>query len=393
MAQSSTNTLGQETGFARNTLMVMIANAVGGIGLLIANVILARIFSVDDYGIYKTISYFFIFFFGMTDLGINLTIIRHISQFVGEGSQEKTNHLLRYMIRIKLISHGAFILLVIAAARPLSQLLVHTNDHAVLIMLGSTIVLFSFFETSKIVSLGFHRYREFSWSTLLTFLCSGVFTLLGGYLAGVGGAIFGFALGYFFGNLPSTIFVIRSGLLTQNHVLIDAKSIFKKYALPIFLTVIPNSLSNAYIPLLSLFFSRTLIAYYGLTITFYSGIYLLTQALYQMMLARSAAVGSDRTSQRHLLRRTFIFYGFTAIVGIAGVLLFSRPLISGVNQAYLDGVTIFRGFLITALILGFFVVLSGYWSGLGKIKKAIGSLVIYNILLFGVSYFLLAISR
>lgn len=391
---ASATTSSNHSPFLKNTFSVIAANVFGGGALLLANVGLARFFSVEDYGSYKIITYFFVFLFGITDLGINITLIKHISQFRAEGAADKVNHLLRALLKVKLFSHSAFLLLAILAARPISFLLFHNGDHGGLVILGTTIIVFSLFETPKIISLGFQRYREFSLSTFLTFLFSGVFTLAGGYWFGVSGAVVGFAAGFLIGNIPSTLFVLRHKIIQRNAVRFDTRPILLRYSLPIFLTVIPNSLGNAYIPLLSPFFSRTLIGYYGFAFTFYSGIYLLIQSLYQLMITRSAGVQTKQRTGMHtsLLRRTFIFYAGLSLVSIVGILLLSRPIIGLINPTYAGGLDIFRGFLSAAFALGFLVVLSGYWSGVGKIKKALGALVVYNILLFTVSYILLSAS-
>ncbi|MBI5405401.1 MAG: hypothetical protein HY976_04215, partial [Candidatus Kerfeldbacteria bacterium] len=184
--------------------------------------------------------------------------------------------------------------------------------------------------------------------------------------------------------------VLRHGLHQKTDVTFDTRAIFQSYSLPIFLTVIPNSLGNAYIPLLSPWFSPTVIGYYGFALTFFSGIYLLLQSLYQMMLSRAA--GTDRSQQVPLLRRTLKAYAGIAVVGAIGVIATARPIMNLVNADYLPGIGIFRWFLVAALALGFLVVLSGYWSGRGRIKPALMALVGYSGLLLTISYVLLTLT-
>ena len=89
------------------------------------------------------------------------------------------------------------------------------------------------------------------------------------------------------------------------------------------------------------------------------------------------------------LRKVFLMYTPVVVVGAVLVLLFSELVVGAVAPAYLPGVFVVKVLNVSGLVLGYLWILSNYYNGLGKVKKSVWSIVIYNALLLIISFWIM----
>ena len=370
-----------------NSGMVFGAGFIGAIFLFISNLVLARVFGPEVFGNYKTILGLFIFIPALVDFGASLTLTKYIAEFKAKKEDGKINHLIRFFLKLKIISIFSLVVLVYFFRDLFAHIFLKDPSLSYLIVPGLILSLFMLFEVTKPIIAGFQNFRLFSFSNFLTPASTGVATIVFGYYFGLYYAILGWPVGYVVGNLPNVWFMLKEKFLHKNGVKLEIKQIFRNYSIPMWGMYLLNMSNTMIIPILSLFFAQKLIGYYGFAWTFYSGIVLIPMALSQVLFPKISEMNGkkDFKNAKSTLIKVFAIYTPIVITGIIGILLFSRNIINLIAPEYLSGLFVFKVLNVTGLLLGYLFILNNYYNGRGKIKKSVLTMVLYNLLLLMVS--------
>ncbi|MCK5176818.1 MAG: oligosaccharide flippase family protein [Candidatus Aenigmarchaeota archaeon] len=376
--------------FFINSGMVFGASILGALFMFVSNIILSRLFGPSDFGMYKTVIGLFMFIATIIDFGAYHTLTKYIAEFLAKKQKQKINYLIRFFLFLKF--SVSFIVggLAYLFRSDIARIFLKSPSLEYLIFPGVILSVLFVFDLSKSVVMGFQKFKLLSASNFITTASTGIATVFLGYYYGIYWAIIGWALGYLIGNLINFKFMLDKGLLKKVDRF-DIKPILKKYSFPMWGMYALTMSNTAIIPVLSLFFTPVLIGYYGLSWTFYSGLLLIPIAFSQVLFPKIAQLQGDGNIEEvgKELKKAFLLYTPVVIVGICGTLLFSHTILSLIAPAYLAGLKIFKVLNIAGLVLGYLWILSSYYGGLGKVKKSVLVIGLYNLLLLGVSFVIL----
>jgi O-antigen/teichoic acid export membrane protein len=236
--------------------------------------------------------------------------------------------------------------------------------------------------------MGYQDFKLFSFAQIFGIILTAVFAIFLSYF-GIYYTILGWCFGYF--SLLIYWDFLSKKRIFKNSEKFEIKKIFWKYSLPMYLLNIVNSLPTVIIPLLSLFFSQLLIGYYSFAFMFYFAALLIPTALSSVLFPKISELNGigKYDKAKSILVKTLSFYTLIVITGVAGCLLFSKWFIYLINPTYLPSLLIFRVLVSLGLFFGYLTIYNAYLSGMGKVKRITGVILLQNILLFIVSFGLL----
>ena len=373
-----------------NSGMIFSASFFGALFMFVSNLVLSRVFGPADFGMYKTVLGLFMFVPALVDFGASATLTKYIAEFLAKKEERKINYLVRFFFSVKVTASFVVGGLAYLFRSEIAVVFLKDASLAYLVLPGAVLAVFAVFELSKPVVTGFQKFKLLSVSNFLSAGAIGVASVVLGYYWGVYWAIVGWAVGYFIGNLINFKFMVDWGLFRKVERF-DIMSVLRRYSLPMYGMYLLNMFNVVIIPVLSLFFAPVLIGYYGFAWTFYAGILLIPAALSRVLFPKiSELIGrNDLRGAQNILKKIFLYYSIIVLVGIVGVLFLSEFVVMSVAPMYLPGLFIFKVLNITGLLLGYLFILNGYYNGTGQVKKSILSMVIYNVLLLIVSFWIM----
>lgn len=363
--------------------MLFIASFLGSIILLIANLILSKNFEPETFGNFKTVVSLSLFLFTLIEFGAGTTLTKYISEF----NDKRVNFLVREFLKLRIVSYILLLGIIFIFRKKIAIYFLKDPSLEYLILAGMFLFATLFFEIFNHITLGFQKFKLYSFSQLLTLSSIGFFAIVLGSYFGVFYAIIGWGLGYFFGNLLNVKFSFEKKVFERSDVRVDIKKIFLKYSIPVYLLIIPSFLGNGIIPILSLFFSQKLIGYFAFAMIFHQGIILIPGALYQVLFPKFSQLGLKNLKEaKATLKKVFFIYSGIVIFGIPLTLFFSEFFINFFARDYLPGLIIFKTLVVLGLLLGYLLIYESYLTGLAKIKKLIIVETIRNVSLFVISF-------
>ena len=369
----------------KDSSMIFAANILGSLVLFVANILLAKQFNPDAFGTFKTVVNFALLVPSLIELGAGITLTKYLAEF-SKTRPELQNHIVSFFIRLRIVCFLLSMAILLLMSGFFSNLFFKDASYQILLVAGVFIVGASFFDIYRSIITGFQKFKILAWAEFLQLALIGVFTFVFAYFGGLFWAIIGWGLGILIGMLPAVL-ATRHELKKHKTQSFDIRPIFWSYSIPMFLMIIPNFLALAIIPILSLFYSQTIVGYYGFAMIFYNGIILFPNALYQVLLPQMSQMHGrkEHDSAKQILRKSMEVYAAIAVVGIVAVLLFSEPLIQLLAPKYLPGLLVFQSINILCFLLGFFRILQSYYSAVNKIKEVALVITLQTILIFVVS--------
>ena len=89
MIKKLLQTIIEEKILIKNTIAVLTSTALGGALGAATTILLSRVFTPQDFGIFKTLTSFYGFFIYFLDFGFQNTIIKYTSEYSSKGKEEK----------------------------------------------------------------------------------------------------------------------------------------------------------------------------------------------------------------------------------------------------------------------------------------------------------------
>lgn len=370
------NSIMEESALIKDSGMLFLASFAGSLFLFVANIILSKQFGPEGFGNFKTVLSLFLFLPALIEFGAGATLTKYIA----EGNTE----IIRWFLKLRIISYAVMGILIFAFRNHIAEFFLKNSALNYLILPGLVVFLFTFFEIFKPIVQGFQNFKLLGWSQFLTMFFQGTLMIVLGHYFGVVYALIGWGLGYAFANIPNITYTLKKKISKTPE---DIKKIFRNYSIPIHLMIIPNSISMAIIPILSLFFSQKLIGYYAFAWTFYSGVLLVSVALASVMFPKvSEMFGTKKQlNAKSVLKRILAVYTPIVIAGIIGTMALSEYLINLISPSYLAGLSIFKALVILGFISGYAQIYRTYLTAKGDIRALTVWTLVLNLVLLGVS--------
>jgi len=374
--------------FIRSGTTVFLATLLASIIAFVANITISNLLGPEDFANFKVIIYLFAFLPVIADLGINTTLTKYIADF-GKNSK-KAELVIKWFLKIKLVTYLVLIAITILFKDQIALYFLHDVSQSYLILAGIVFLSLNFFLTFSFIVLGFQDFKLFSFSQFLNSASSAILAVLLSPL-GIFYIILGWSLGPLIGNIPCMLFLIKRRF--SNHEKVDLKRIFYKFSLPVYPVDLSTNLFNAIIPILSLFFSQKLVGYYSFAFIFYFAAMIIPNSLSTVLFPKVSELNGQKKygRARHILRKSFLYYSFIAVVGLVFVIFLSEWFIEIIAETYLPSVLIFKIIVSLGFIFGYNVIYTHYLKGRGKVKKYAFFTLIQNILLILVSFSLLSL--
>ena len=169
---------------------------IGNIAGVILTIILARLLHPELFGIYHLALAIGFLLLTFTDLGINGTLIRYVSQALGRNDETLARLYFMYLVKIKLVLSLLVSVIIFLLAKPLAF---HVFHKPALFLPLEIIAVFVFlYALLGFTNSAFNAFQEFKYNTLrasiyesLRLLLIPLFVILG---YSVGGALVGFCL-------------------------------------------------------------------------------------------------------------------------------------------------------------------------------------------------------
>ena len=372
----------------RRGTLVFLATLSASIIVLFANIILSNILGTEYFGVFRTVFYLFAFLPMLIDLGINASLTKHISEF-GKKRNKEIKYLISWFLKIKVISYILLIVIIFLLKDYIAIYFLKDISLSYLVYVGIFSAALTFFSVFSFIVLGFQDFKLFSFSQFLVSASSAFLAILFSPL-GIFYIILGWGLGYFIGNIPNILFVLKKDIFS-NYEKIDMKKIFFKFNLPIYPIELSAMLFNVVVPFLSLFFSQKLISYYSFAFIFYIAALLIPNSLSTVLFPKVSELNGLKrhADARDILKKSFMYYSIIVIIGLIFVILFSEWLISLIASSYLPSLLIFKIIVSLGFIFGYNVIYSNYLKGLGKLRRYAFFVLAQNILLIIVSFTLI----
>jgi len=370
----------------KRSSLIFLASASASLIAFFANLFISKILGPEYFGVFKTIIYLFAFLPIIADLGINSSLTKYIAEF-GEKSK-KVKHLIYWFLKVKIASYFLLILITFFLKDYIAFYFLKDVNLNYLIIAGIFFLACNFFLTFSFIILGYQNFKLFS---LTQFLSSALPAILAVLLSpfGVFYMILGWGLGLLIGNLPNILYILNRKI--GNFEKFNVKRIFFSFRLPIFPVEMTLALTNAIIPLLSLFFSQKLIGYYSFAFMFYYVTMLIPISLSTALFPKVSELNGLKKHKdaKSILRKSFLYYSFVAVIGLIFVILLSEWFIKLISEEYLPSLPLFEAIVSLGFIFGYNVIYCNYLKGLGKVKKYALFTLTQNILLILISFILL----
>ena len=372
----------------RRGTLVFLATLSASIIVLFANIVFSNILGTEYFGVFRTVIYLFAFLPMLIDFGINASLTKYISEFGGKRIKE-VKYLIRWFLKIKVISYLLLIVIIFLLKDYISIYFLKDVSLSYLIFAGIFSAALTFFSVFSFIVLGFQNFKLYSLSQFLISASAAFFAILLSSL-GIFYIVLGWGLGYFVGNIPNILFVLKKGIFS-GYEKTDTKKIFFKFSLPIYPIELSAMLFNAVVPFLSLFFSQGLISYYSFAFIFYIAALLIPNSLSTVLFPKISELNGLKrhVDARNILKKSFLYYSLISISGLVFVAFFSEGLINLIAKEFLPSLLLFKIIVSLGLIFGYNIIYTNYLKGLGKLRKYAFLVLAQNILLVIVSFTLL----
>jgi O-antigen/teichoic acid export membrane protein len=198
----------------KNTILNSSGTIIGSVGGLILSIILARMLGPELLGIYYLALSIGLLLLNFTDLGINRTLVRYISDAIGKNDEELARSYFKYLFRIKCILAITFSALLALFAKPLS---IFIFDKPLLFLplvaIGLFICLRSFY---GFLNGSFQALQRFKYQTIgicvyegLRLILAPLFVLTLSVSFHVFGAVIGLSISAAFASLVLFCFLLK----------------------------------------------------------------------------------------------------------------------------------------------------------------------------------------
>ena len=374
----------------RRGTLVLLATLFASIIAFLANLAISNILGPKSFGDFRTIVYLFAFIPMLVDLGINASLTKYIAEF-GEGRIKETRHLVKWFLGIKLASFAAIILATFLFRDSIALYFLKDTSLNYLIPAGIFLLAMTFFSVFNFIILGFQNFKLFSFSQFLSSASAALLAILLSPL-GIFYMILGWSLGPLIGNILNIYYLLKRKVFSSS-IPTDVKKIFRRFSLPVYPVELATSLSNAIIPLLSLFFSQILVGYYSFAFMFYLAALLIPSALSTVIFPKVSELNGLKNYDhaKNILRKVFTYYTLVVIAGLVFVFLFSEQFISLVAKQYLPSLLIFRVLVSLGLVFGYVMIYANYLKGLGRVRRYALFTLAQNLILIIISFMLVSI--
>ncbi len=374
------NSILEESALIKDSGMLFLASFAGSIFLFIANIILSKQFGPEGFGNFKTVLSLFLFLPALIEFGAGATLTKYIA--------EGNTGLIRWFLKLRIISYAIVGTLIFVFRNHIATFFLKNSALNYLVLPGLLVFLLTFFEIFKPIVQGFQNFKLLGWSQFLTMFLQGSLMIILGHYFGITYALMGWGLGYGLANILNINYTLKKKI---SKTPADIKKIFQSYSIPIHLMIIPNSISLAIIPILSLFFAQKLIGYYAFAWTFYSGVLMIPAALSAVMFPKISELHGkkDFLKAKSILKKIFVVYTPIALIGIVGTVIAAEYAVSIIASSYLPGLTIFKALLIFGFLSGYIQIYRSYLTATGRIKKLTAWTLAVNLALLGVSVFVI----
>ncbi len=324
----------------------------------------------------------------LIEFGVNASLTKYISEF-GSKNKEKIGYLVNWFLKLKITSYLVLILIIFLLREQISIIFLKDTSLTYIISAGILLVSLTFFSVFQFIVQGFQKFKLYALAQFLNLSSSSILGVLLSPL-GIFYIILGWSLGPLIGNLFNIKFFFRNKILKKTKEF-DVKSKFLKFSIPIYLTNIIIGLSNAIVPLLSLFFSQEKIGYFSFAFIFYSAALLIPMSLSVIVFPKVSELNGLKRHRdaKNILIKAFKLYALVAIIGIILVFLISDWFFATFFSTYMESIFIFKILTIIGLVFGFNIIYVYYLQGLGRVKRFALLVLIQNILLITISFILL----
>jgi O-antigen/teichoic acid export membrane protein len=375
----------------KDTSTIFTATVVGSIALFLANIALSRLFDPEVFGNFKTVLNLALFVPAIIELGAGITLTRYLAEY-STKHKDKSVTLLRFFTKLRVISFVVAIVLIFIFRDIVSSTLLGSGVLSGLLIAGLVVAAASFFDIYKYAINGIQHFKTLAMSSLISYIATGAFTCVGAVLGGVFGALVGWGIGIFIGNILPWI-ETRKHFKGIKPAKFPLKPILKGYTLPMYLMIIPNFLGIAIIPILSIFFNQTLIGYYSFSLVFFNGIILLPSALYKVLLPKIAMMhgNNQKEEAKSMLKKMLVVYSAISVIGAICTLILSKDIINILSPKYLPGLVVFQYLIITCFIVGFMILLQMYYSAINSVRNTAIVVALQNIIQLAVSFYALTL--
>lgn len=375
---------------AKSSSIIVIAILSSNLIVFLANLYIANELGAANFGVFKTILYFFSFFPLIIDLGVNVTLTKYIAEFRNK-EKGKIGYLVKWFLKIKVLSYISLAFLFLIFREQVIALFLKDVSLSYLIIPGILLAVFTIFSTFEAIVLGFQNFRLFAISQ---FLGLAVSSLLGILMLpfGIFYVILGWSVGPLIGNIFNIKFFFNKNLYKKAKEF-DIKHIFYKFSVPMLLITIITGLSGLIVPLLSLFFPAITIGYFSFAFIFYSAVSLIPNSLSSVLFPKVSELNGLKKhgDARSILKRIFVLYSLFVLAMIVFILLFSEQFITIVSKVFLPSLFMFKILVVLGLVFGYNTIYTNYLKGLGKVKKFALLTLVQNFLLILISFMLVSV--
>ncbi len=380
----------QEKDLIKNTFIVGIATSISSLLAFLANLFLSRMFGPESFGTFKTVVYLGGLVTGLADLGISLTLIKYVAEFNAK-KKKSVGALVTSLVKIRVIAYLVVIIGLVLTRNQLATYLLHDSSLSYLFIPLIFMVGASSFNFLSATVQGYENFQLFSFATIARNVVYLGLGLLLGHFFGISYVILAFGVSTLLANLLCVKYLVKKRIFQKDDD-VNTKEIFLNYSLPLFVLSVPNYLTNAIVPVLSLFFSTELMGYYSFAFMFYFIPSIVSGSLSRVIFPKISKLNGlkKHVDAKKTLGRVFVLYTVFVILGVILTLFFSELFISLVAPAYLPGLILFKVLIIFGLFAGYGGILNFYLNARERLKEGSLVVLVVVVLLFLVSYLVMS---
>ncbi len=350
--------------YVRGGFTLFVGKLVSFMFLAVGSILVARMLTPAEYGLYAVCMVLPQFFALFTDWGINAALTRYVSRGNSEGRDYNMWNLNIVGIFFKLSVSGLLFLILFCSADFLSGIVLNRSDIGFLVRIASLFIIFSsLYSTTVAILTGLGRMDLVAVVNISEALVKGVSSPVLVYMGfGVLGSLIGLISSFIIASIIGVLLVVVSSTRTRiagRVVMISFGSLgmMLNYGLPLFVgNIVAGFASRFQGFLLSLFVSDIEFGNYHVAMNFSSLVSLLTGSIAMTLFPAFSKL--SYYSEYEKMREAFMgSIRYSSIIVVPAVFLFmvvSKPLVYFLYTArYPDAPFFLSLLLVPILLVGF----------------------------------------
>src|SRR3990167_3163782 len=376
MIKKLLQTIIEEKILIKNTIAVLTSTALGGALGAATTILLSRVFTPQDFGIFKTLTSFYGFFIYFLDFGFQNTIIKYTSEYSSKGKEEKIRHLIHNLFIFRILILIPIVIFSLAFKKEIAIAFLNNENLSYLIYPAVIFSVITFSDLTRPIIIGLQNFSLLSIINIAVPLSGLLILIPAALLLGLPATIIALGITHLIGSTISIFFLIKKNYhVPTKYSLFRWPRLIFSYGFPLYFSTLPSYAFLGIIPFLSLFFDQNKVGYYSFALSFYTVAMIVPVSISQILLPRVASLSPKHALET--LKNTLFLYLFIAAMEILFVYFLAKSIISLISPNFIPAANLVIILVTMATTLGFGTLLISYFTA----KKKLGLVLVLNVIL------------